>query len=71
MLGDNDNYKYPTFEVKDLLTRADLVDIQDAAKMYYMAQSKHGLVEIYCQAVIDVLARKRLIQTNQDRSQGD
>lgn len=66
MLGDNDNYKYPTFKVEDLLTRSDLVDVQEVSKMYWLEQSKHGLVEIYCQAVIDVLARKGLIKTNEN-----
>jgi len=57
---------YPKFVVSDLLTSEDIVDIQEAALYAWKNDMKSTMAQIYIQATIDQLARKRLINSCQN-----
>lgn len=64
MVSDQLPPDYPKFVIADLLTAEDIVDIQEAALYAWKNDMKSTMAQIYIQATIDQLARKRLINTS-------
>jgi hypothetical protein len=63
MVSDQLPPDYKKFVIKDLFTDEDIIDITERALYLWKNDLKADLVRIYTQAVIDQLARKRLINT--------